>query len=658
MNKRKFTRRHFLGQSISVGTLAALKIPSARPASPKGLVVILGFDGVAPTIVDEMLERGELANLSALRKRGQFERLRSTIPPQSPTAWSTFATCTNPGAHGVYDFLRRDPANYMPGVGFGRAHHARLGPDGSVTDSARFETVRKGIPFWCTADEHGARCRILSMPFSFPPDPLKHGRMLSALGVPDIRGTTSMFFWLSDSFSSADLGASLSGGMRLPLRFNGAKATVQIPGARDVTKTTTAYTETPLNLVVDRRARRVTLEAQGQHAELGEHEWSEWLVWTLPITDTFTVHAISRFYVLQAGEQVHIYMNCLQFHPDHPYIPFTNPTAYSGELRERYGLYKTIGWAYDTHALRQDALTEDAFLEDVKQTMTWRQRLTLDEIKAGDWDLLVSVWTATDRVGHLFWRFRDPGHPLYDDKMAQKYGRALEDTYLKMDEIVGDVMRELSDNDLLIVMSDHGFHSFRRGLNVNTWLIREGYLSVTGQSDPSSAHNAEAYLRGYDWKRTRAYALGLGSIYLNLAGREGQGLVPRDEALDLCEEIRGKLLQLTDPATGEQPVKNVYTSAVYRGASMDHAPDLELGYTYDYQSTKDTVKGAAPHALFEPNLDKWSGDHVASDVDISAGMLFANRKLAPDAAIVDLGTTALDYLGIPIPPWHEGKSLV
>jgi predicted AlkP superfamily phosphohydrolase/phosphomutase len=605
-----------------------------------------------------MLERGELPKLSALQKEGQFDRLRSTIPPQSPTAWSTFATCTNPGAHGVYDFLRRDPKTYIPGVGFGRAHHARLAPDGSLAEPARFESVRRGTPFWCAADAHGARCRILSMPFSFPPDPLKHGRMLSGLGVPDIRGTTSMFFWLSDSFSPSDLQKSLSGGMRLHLPFQGTKATVSIPGARDVTKSKATYTETPIDISVDRKTQRVSIDVQGQHAELGLHAWSDWFVWTFPVTPQLTVQAISRFYIVQAGEQVHIYMNCLQFHPDQPYMPFTSPASYAGELRERYGLYKTIGWAYDTHALRQDALTEDAFLEDVERTMTWRQRLTLDEMDSGDWDLLVSVWTATDRVGHLFWRYRDPGHPLYDEKLASKYGRALENTYLKMDSIVGDVMSRLTDNDLLIVMSDHGFHSFRRGFNVNTWLIREGYLAVTGQPDPGTAYNNEAYLRGYDWKRTQAYALGLGSIYLNLAGREGQGTVPPEEAQQLHEEIRDRLLNVTDSHTNERPVQNAYTPEVYKGVSLDHAPDLEIGYTYNYQSTKDTVKGAAPRELFEPNLDKWSGDHVASDVAISSGMLFANRKLAPDAAIIDLGTTALDYLGIPVPDSHEGTSLL
>ncbi|MCC6489380.1 MAG: alkaline phosphatase family protein [Candidatus Hydrogenedentes bacterium] len=631
---------------------------AAQTTGQRGRVVILGFDGVAPAIIDEMLECGELPNLSALRKQGQYERLRSTIPPQSPTAWSTFATCTNPGAHGVFDFLRRDPKTYLPGVGFGQAHHAQLATDGSVAKPARFETVRTGTPFWSTADAHGARCKILSMPFCFPPDPLKHGRMFSSLGVPDIRGTTSMFFWMSDAFSSSDLQQSLSGGMRLPLTFSGSKATVKVPGARDITKTRAAYMEVPIDIIVDRKAHRVTLDVQGQHAELGVHQWSDWFVWTFPVSAQFTVQAISRFYVLEAAEHVHVYMNCLQFHPDEPYITFTTPKEYSRELRERYGLYKTIGWVFDTHALRQDALTEDAFLEDVEQTMSWRQRLTLDEMAQADWDLLVSVFTATDRVAHLFWHYRDPGHPLYDEEKARAYGRALENAYVKMDTIVGEVMHRLAEKDLLLVISDHGFNSFRRGFNVNTWLIREGYLAVTGQSDPQSAFNEEAYLRGYDWKRTRAYALGLGSIYLNLTGREGQGIVSPEDAEPLMEELRGKLKGVKDPQTQEFAIKDIYTRNVYKGASMTHAPDLELGYTFNYQSTKSTVKGAAPREVFEPNMDKWSGDHVASDVEISSGILFANQKLAPDPAIIDLGSTVLDYLGIPIPDWHEGKSLV
>lgn len=656
--KRGISRRRFLSTGAAAAAGVALGDNPPGKAAVKRRVVILGFDGVEPSIVDEMLSRGELPHLDLLRKRGNYQRLRSTIPPQSPTAWNSFATCKNPGQHGIYDFLRRDPKNYLPGVALGTTKHPELAPDGSVSRPAHFASLRKGNTFWTIADGRGGRCKILSMPFSFPPDELLNGRMLCSLGVPDIRGTTSTFFSLSDAFTADQLKQRLSGGMRLLLEFEEDTAIVKIPGARDPRQKRATYVEVPVEISVDRPNHKTSVKIQGQVVDLAENTWSDWIEWMFTVTPKHAVRALSRIYALEVGDQVRLYMTCLQFHPQNPYIPFTCPKSYSADLADRYGLYKTVGWAYDTHALRQDAMTEDVFLDDVERTMSWRETLTLEEMDRENWDLLIAVWTATDRVGHMFWRFRDPLHPLYTDEGAKKYGRALENTYKKMDTIVGKVTARLRDNDLLIVMSDHGFHSFRKGFNVNTWLIREGYLAVRGKYDSATAYNEESFLRGYDWSRTKAYGLGLGSIYLNLRGREGQGTIEPQEASSLRTELQEKLLQVTDPETEEKIFRGVYTRDVYHGAAMADAPDIELGYVAGYQSTKSAAKGAAPPELFELNTDKWSGEHVASDVGISSGVLFANRKLSVDPAIIDLGVTALEYLGVPVPDDFEGKSLV
>lgn len=650
-------RRTFLAGTIAAGTSAILD-PRHMRAATKRRVIILGFDGVAPAIIDQMLERGELPNMSRLAKAGQYERLRSTIPPQSPTAWASFTTCTNPGAHGIFDFIRRDPGTYLPAVGYGQARHATLNPKGALARPAHFESLRRGIPFWVTADAHGIRSKIINMPYAFPPDKLDNGIMLCSLGVPTIQGTENMFYWISDAFSPDELKRRPSGGMRLPLVFENGHATVRVPGARDLMKSDLAYIEVPIGVVADRKTGSVTVDVQGQQATLRIGSWSDWFVWHFRVTPDFSVPAISRFYLLQAGERIDIYMNSLQFHPDDPYIPFTAPETYAKTLKDRYGLYKTQGWAYDTHALRQDALTEHGFLQDVQQTMEWRRRLVLDEMMSDEWQMLVAVWTATDRVAHLFWRYRDPNHPLYDDEQAQRYGKTIEQVYQTMDSIVGDVMHQLSDDDLLMVMSDHAFHSFRHGFNVNTWLIRQGHLNVPGQSDPTTATNKEPYLQGYDWSRTRAYGIGFSSIYLNLKGRESRGGVGENDAESFRNELRDALLAVRDPRTNDRVFTGIYFDRVYHGDAKRHAPDLVLGYAEGYQSTKSAAKGCAPSDLFEPNTDKWSGDHVGSDIEISSGMLFANRIMRSDAAIIDLGSTALDYLGIPIPDSHEGKSLL
>lgn len=652
------------GSGAALIALAAAQpvAPAAQAAQPagKGRVVILGFDGVEPSIAEKMMDAGELPNLSKLREKGTYRPLNTANPPQSPTAWSSFTTCKYAGNHGVYDFLRRTPANYLPGVGFGTAQHATLKADGSVAQPAKFESIRKGNSFWSEADRQGARCKILVVPFAYPADDLAQGCMLCGLGVPDIRGTTSTYYAFSDEYTKEE---SVSGGIQFPLVFEGDKASVTIPGARNpqVRKSSEpgAYVDVPLEFTVDRGARSVAIKLPTETLTVKEGDWTKWIEWTFDVTPQFKVHAISRFLVLEAGEHVRLYMACLQYDPRNPYIRMSTPEKYSGELADRYGLYKTVGWIYDTHALRQDALTEDAFLEDMEKTVAFKERLALDELDRENFDLLIAAWTAPDRVSHMFWRFRDPQHPLYTEEGAKKYGRAVENTYIRMDQIVGKVMERLQENDLLMILSDHGFHSFRTGLNVNTWLIRNGYLAVEGQADPSTAFNNEAYLQGYDWSRSKAYSLGLGSIFLNLKGREGQGIVEPAEADALIEEMRAKLLEVTDPATGAKVFSSVYTRAEFKGVAEADAPDLQLGYAEGYQSTKDTVKGSAPEALFEPNTDKWSGEHASSDVALTPGIFFSNQSIGDkDPRIVDLGVTAMKYLGNEVPADFEGADLL
>ncbi len=620
----------------------------------EGRVVILGFDGVDPAIADSMIEAGELPNLDALRKQGSYVKLGSSNPPQSPTAWSSFATGKHPGNHGVYDFLRRIPSRYMPRVGFGSPTALGLAADGSLEKAPGFNSVRKGDSFWKVANEQGAKVKVLAVPFSFPVDELEDSCMLSGLGVPDLRGTTSTYFLMSDEFGKQQ---QLAGGVKLPLKFDGARATVNVEGLKN--PKTKQYVSLPVSVTADRAARSVEVKIPFQSVTLKEGEWSEWLEWCFDVTPKYKAHAVSRIHVLEAGKTVRLYMTCLQFHPEKQYIPFTNPESYGKDLLDRYGFFKTIGWIYDTKALQQDAITEDLFLEDVRNTMAWREALTLDEIERGEFDLLVSAWTGTDRVSHLFWHYRDKEHPMYNAEGAAKYGKAVEDTYKRMDETVGKAMGKLNDDDLLLVMSDHGFHGFRRAFNVNTWLVRNGYLAVRGKSNAETATNPKRFLLGYDWSKSQAYGLGLGSIFLNLRGREGKGIVERKQADGLIQEIREKLLQVTDPESGAKVFSEIYTRDEYKGIAEGDAPDLQLGFAEGYQADKEGAVGMAGPNLFSDNMDKWSGDHAASDTATTPGILFSNKALTKNAPhLVDISATALSYLGKIAPDDLEGEPLL
>lgn len=615
-------------------------------------VVILGFDGVDPRLTKEMMDAGALPNLSKLREQGSFQALGSSNPPQSPTAWSSFNTCRTPLNHGIYDFLRRNPKTHMPGVGFGTAEKAKLGPDGALEQAPQYVSNRKGENFWKIASDQGKRVTALVVPFAYPADDLgEECYMLCGLDVPDIRGTSSTYFALAEEFEKE---TSVAGGVRLPLAFTEGQATVKVPGLSDP-RERGKYVTAPLGVSVDREAKTLTITPQiGEPFTVSEGDWSPWQEWSFEVSGAYRVAAISRIHVMNAGDSVRLYMTCLQFHPADPMIRMTTPADYGKKLRERYGLFKTIGWEYDTKALQQGDMTEEMFIEDVYQTLDWQETHWLDEFERSTSDLFLAATTATDRLSHMFWGYRDPKHPLYTSELAAKYGLVIEDVYKRMDGIVGKFMGALKAGDLLMVMSDHGFHSFRTEFDVNRWLIENGYLAVKGGGDTTD----QRFLQGFDWSNTKAYGLGLGMIFVNTKGREGQGIVEPADAPALINEIRGKLLEVVEPTTGEKVFREVYTYINPQGEGTEDTPDIQLGYAEGYQTAKASASGGTSGTLFAPNKDKWSGEHASSDTAFTQGIFFANMPMTEGPNLVDLGVTAFAYLGLEAPGTFEGKSLL
>jgi len=658
VSRRSFLKQAALGAAAVSGGL--FHIGRAR-AQSKGRMIMLGYDGMEPSVVEAMLERGELPTLKKLQEQGTYCHLTSTIPPQSPVAWNSYATCKNPGGHNIYDFIRRNPKGPkgpMPLVGTGKIDPPVLDEAGGLKTPAKGTNYRMGNPFWSVADAQGKRGKILNIPFAFPPDPLKNGMMISALGVPDLRGTTSTYFSLSDGFTPEQLQEDLGGGQRIALSFSGEDETgFTVPGPRDNRyrfSDPNAYTRSSLRMKINRKDKQGVVVADGKQVDIEAGTWSDWLELRFEMSPKEEILGITRFYPLEIGEKVRIYMACVQYHPDAPYTAFTEPESYSAELKGRFGLYKTIGWAYDTHALRQYDLDEEGFLKDIDYTMSWRDRLTLDELQRGDFDFLLSGWTATDRAGHMFWRFRDEGHPLYDASAPEHWRNALEYTYKRADMQTGAVLARLREEDTLIVFSDHGFGSWRTEFNLNVWLQENGYLAV---NNPKQAETG--FLQGIQWSATRAYAVGLSSLYLNLAGRETGGVVKPEEADALIAELQAKLGEVIDPKTGSKVFSTLYSGQVYSGEAKADAPDISLGYSPYYQNSRGTSRGGVAGPLFEPVKDKWSGEHAASDFKNLPGVMFANRRLEKqEPHIKDLGVTMLASLGLDIPADYEGENIL
>jgi predicted AlkP superfamily phosphohydrolase/phosphomutase len=300
------------------------------------------------------------------------------------------------------------------------------------------------------------------------------------------------------------------------------------------------------------------------------------------------------------------------------------------------------------------------------QTMQTQSEITLDELRNDPPSLLVSIFTATDSVSHMFYRLMDPGHPRYDPELAEKYGDAVLRVYERMDRVVGDVMKAMKPDGTLLIVSDHGFHTWRKGFNTNTWLVRNGYMVLKNPEAEEKAYNLDelfgqgSFFPNVDWSRTRAYALGLGQVYLNLQGREKFGIVHSGQEADgVLEEIRKRLLLATDPDTHQPVIQNVYLGReIFHGAYMARAPDLQIDFRDGYRTSWQTSLGAIPSGIVVANMKKWSGDHCASDPSDTSGIFFSNRIVeTSNLKILDIAPTVLKLLDVPPPGQLDGESL-
>ncbi|MGH9538016.1 MAG: alkaline phosphatase family protein, partial [Terriglobales bacterium] len=335
-----------------------------------------------------------------------------------------------------------------------------------------------------------------------------------------------------------------------------------------------------------------------------------------------------------------------------PDLPISHPVTYTIYLAKLFGPYATLGLAEDTWALNEEVLDDSAFLSQCYGNHDDRERMFFDALEKTPQGLCACVFDTTDRVQHMFWRYLDKDHPAVRDLTEDQKPRVIQDLYDRMDKLIGRVMQQIDGETLLLVISDHGFKSFARCMNLNAWLHQNGYLALKeGKSESGD------WFEDVDWSRTRAYTMGLNGLYLNLKGREREGIVEAGaEAETLKEELRSKLDGLVDPASGKAGITGMFDcDAVYAGPYVDNAPDLIVGYGEGFRASWDSVMGKVTANIFEDNLKAWSGDHCV-DPRLVPGVLFSNRKIAIEKpAIVDVAPTILKLFGLELPSYFDGK---
>jgi predicted AlkP superfamily phosphohydrolase/phosphomutase len=614
--------------------------------------VILGFDGMDPDLAERFMNEGRLPNLAKLRQKGTFSKLRTTFPAISPVAWSTFMTGVNPGKHNIYDFLARDTSNYLPFLSSaeikGPKRHIKIGKYSIPFGKTEIKGMRKSTPFWHWLGKAGIFSSVIRVPVTFPPEKFD-GVLLSGMCVPDLKGSQGTFC-LCTTRSSGD--KFREGGVRVPIDRKNGISHSYVPGPDSpLAKNAGQELRVPFEIRPEPFAQQARLTVGSEKFTLKVGEYSEWIHVEFKAGLGFNAHGICRFYLKEISPEIEVYVTPVNIDPGHPDLPISHPVTYSIYLAKLHGAFATLGLAEDTWALNEHVLDDDAFLAQAYGNHEDREKMLFDALDKTRQGLCTCVFDTTDRVQHMFWRYLEEDHPAARDVPKNQRRNVIQDLYQRMDNLIGRVMEKIDDDTLLMVISDHGFKSFARCMNLNAWLHQNGYLALKEGKTESGD-----WFEDVDWSRTRAYTMGLNGLYLNIKGREKQGIVEPSEADALKAEIKQKLNGLVDPSAGTVGITGVFiTGNVYRGPYTDNAPDLLVGYGAGYRASWDSVMGKVTAQIFEDNLKAWSGDHCV-DPRLVPGVLFSSHKFIEETpAIVDVAPTILKLFGLALPSHFDGK---
>jgi predicted AlkP superfamily phosphohydrolase/phosphomutase len=626
----------------------------APPRAAIRRLIIVGFDGQDPVLTDRFMEEGRLPHFAKLAETGAYRRLRTTFPSVSPVAWSSFSTGCEPGRHNIFDFIEPDRRTYLPRLTSTRVgtvtRFFKLGRFRIPRETPELRLLRKSKPFWTILGERRIWSTILRVPITFPPDKF-YGAQLSAMCVPDVLGTQGTFLLFTTRVGEP---TSSEGVMRIVVPAGRTVIDTAVPGPPNLFRDGSPTMTVPLTLTIDRERTHVRADVGGTVVDLEQGKLSDWVTLRFRAAPGIAVSGITRLLVTELDKEFSLYVSPINLDPEHPAMPISHPPYYATYLAKRIGPYSTLGLAEDTWALNEGVTTAATFLQqtyDIDREREAQFFTALDRLRRGN---LVCVFDATDRIQHMFWRDIDDRHPAGRTPPTAPEGHAIRDLYEHNDAIVGRILQRIRPDDVLMVISDHGFNSFRRGINLNAWLHQEGYLALKPGADGSSE-----WLRDVDWSKTRAYCVGLTGLFLNVTGRESEGIVaPGVEADALRTELVSKLNGLRDPDTGEVGVREAFeTSKIYRGPYRDNAPDLLIGYNAGYRTSWDSARGIIAGPVFQDNTKAWSGDHCI-DPRLVPGVFFCNRRTdTADPALIDIAPTALRLFGIEPPPHMDGRPL-
>jgi predicted AlkP superfamily phosphohydrolase/phosphomutase len=621
----------------SVGLLLA-GCSRPKPAANGKRIIILGVDAMDPGFLEQHWDA--LPNLNRLRQMGGFTPLATTVPPQSPTAWSTVSTGLDPGGTGIFDFILRDPktmtlvssmADVEPS-----SHTLSIGPYILPLSKGKELRFLHGETFWQALDKAGIPSIILRMPNNFPPVK-STSDTLSGMGTPDIRGTYGTFtFYTDDPQATAQ---EVAGGEIVPVYVQNDSVALTLGGPINTLRKDQARSTITIHVHRDPDHAAALFDIDGQKIILKQGEWSNWIHVEFPIIPGVKSAAgMVRIYAKKLNPEFQIYISPVNIDPGSPELPISTPANFSRDLARAIGPFYTQGIAEDTAAFRAHVLTRQEYEHQanfVSQDEFRMMNYELDRFHRG---ILFLHFSTVDTNSHMLWG---------------KYDADLLKTYQTLDGELGYIMKTAPDA-IIIVMSDHGFNDFNRAVNLNTWLYQNGFLAL---DDPKYL-GAPGMLSHVDWKHTLAYSVGINSLYLNLAGREKYGIVPPAMRDQISDRIIAKLEQLRDPKNGDKAVYTVYrTDQIYHGSQAHLAPDMVVGWAKNYRSSWETALGEIPKTLISDNDDEWRADHCIA-AEMVPGVFISNRPLRlPHPWLADVPVTLLHEFGVAPLPGMGGHNM-
>jgi len=632
-------------------------------------VIILGIDGMDCRITDKLMDAGHLPNFKALGREGSYSQLGTSIPPQSPVAWSNFITGMNPGGHGIYDFLHEEwedgNIEIVDSIASSEPVTSELSLFGYTLPLAGGAAInkRRGTAFWEVLEEHGIPATVFKIPSNFPPTPTGQNT-LSGMGTPDIQGGYGVYYAYTDNEDLA-FSDKIDGGKVVNIRVADNKVADFLYGPENIAieGDDKPITTTPLTVYIDPSDPVVKIVIGDEESDpteiiLKQGEWSEFVEMEFEIIPYLSsVSGITRFYLKQVRPDFTLFVDPININPCAPSADVSTPSGWVTELAERNGPFYTKGMPDDTKALEEGVLTYDEYRKQALLVFEKRKQMLFDLLSHHDSGVLFYYFCSLDLNSHMFWRCMDEKHPGYSGEFGSENENFIEWLYKDIDKIIGKVRDVLDEEDTLIVMSDHGFAPYYRSFNMNTWLLENGYAVLKEDAD----READQYFASVDWAKTRAYNLGFTGLYLNVKNtdKNPNGAVEPENVDSLTDEICSRLLREKDPDTGENIFLRMYKAQeIYSGEALPDAPQIIIGCRRKYRISNESAQGMYPRMIIRDNLDPWSGSHLMAAEEVP-GVLFCNRRiLVEDPKLFDLTVSVLKKYGIDKLPGMVGRPVL